>query len=240
MNFLTFHRRRLMSIAVSSLALVAITPAVAQAAQNKQNVVSVIAAAKSAIAKQTAVHVVVASKSSTSKSSVVVDIGTKRGIETITSGADRVTIMVTPTYAYLTGNAGGLTAMMGLTPAQQSRVGRKSISMKAGTVPYKNFKSNLTFGILSAVLPSVSGTKLSSGTGANAKNFQLMWSTKAVGTSPATKSVLVISSGSKRLPVVEYISSSTGSGMTTFSKWGERIHTPTPSATITYTKALAK
>jgi hypothetical protein len=222
------------------MALVGALPVTAQAAQGAPTAASVISAAKTAIAKETSVHVVVASKSSSVKSSVVVDIGTKKGKETITTGTESVSIMVTSTYAYLSGNAGGLMTMMGLTAAQQKRVGTKSIAMKAGTTPYKNFKANLTFGILSAVLPTVTGTTLSSGTGANSKNYQLKWSTKTVGTSPATKSVLVISSGAKKLPVIEYISSSTGSGTTQFSNWGEGIKVPAPTSTITYTKALAK
>ena len=240
MNTSSAHRRRLTTLVLSSLALVASAPIMASAATSSPSVAAVIADTKSALAKESTVHVVVLSKSTTSKSSVVVDIGTKRGVETITSGADSVTIVVTPTYAYLTGNAGGLTAMMGLSAVQQTRVGTKAITMKAGTTPYRNFKSNLTLSILSSILPSASGTRLSSATGSHAKDYQLNWSKKAAGTSPATKSTLVISSGAKRLPVVEYVSSSSGSGTTTFSKWGERIRTPAPSATISYAKATAK
>jgi hypothetical protein len=240
MNFLTTHRLRLTAIALSTMALVAAIPASAQAAQSRATVTSVISAAKVAIVKQKSVHVVVSSSSGSVKSSVVVDIGTKSGVETITTGAESVTIMVNSKSAFLSGNAGGLTQMMGLTVAQQKRVGTKSISMLAGTTPYKNFKTNLTFGILSAVLPASAGTTLSLGSGTNSKNYQLDWTSKAAGTNPATKSRLVISSGSKRLPVIEYISSSTGSGTTTFSKWGERINVSPPRSTITYSKALAK
>lgn len=239
MNFLTSQRLRLTAIALSAMTIVTL-PASAQAAQSKTTAASVISTAKSAIARQTSVHVVVSSTSGKVKSSVVVDIGTKSGIETITTGAESVTIMVNAKSAFLKGNAGGLTKMMGLTSAQQKRVGSKSISMLAGTTPYKNFKANLTYGILSAVLPSLTGTTLSNGTGSNSKDFQLNWSSKASGTSPATKSRLVISSGSRRLPIIEYISSSTGSGTTTFSNWGERINVNRPSSTITYAKALAK
>lgn len=240
MHISSTYRRRLIALALSSLAALTATPVLAGASTTKSSVSSIIADTKAALAKESSVHVVVASKSSTSKSTVVVDLGAKRGVETISSGVDSVTIVVTPTYAYLSGNAGGLTAMMGLTPVQQARVGKKSILMKSGTTPYRNFKSNLTLGILSAVLPSASGTTLSSGTGTHAKDYQLNWSKKAVGTSPSTKSTLVISSGAKRLPVIEYVSSSSGSGTTTFTKWGERINTPTPSSTISYAKAIAK
>lgn len=240
MNFLSSHRSRLAAIVVSSLVVVGAAPATAQAAQSKATVASVIAAARAAIAKQGSVHVVVASSSGSVKSSVVVDIGLNNGIETITTGAESVTIEVNSKYAFLSGNADGLTKMMGLTAVQQKRVGSKSITMVAGSTPYKNFKANLTFGILSAVLPALAGTTLSNATGANSKDYQLNWSSKAVGTTPATKSRLVISSGAKVLPVIEYISSSTGSGTTTFSNWGEKINVRVPSSTITYAKALAK
>ncbi|NNN01508.1 MAG: hypothetical protein HKL86_06730 [Acidimicrobiaceae bacterium] len=240
MYFLAPNRFRLGVTALAALALVATTPISAEAAQSKSTVATVLSAAKAAIAKEKSVRVVVASSSGSVRSTVVVDIGTNSGIEKITTGSESVTIRVNSKFAYLNGNASGLIKMMGLTSRQQKRVGSQYISMAAGTTPYMNFKSNLTFGILSAVLPSLAGTTLSYGTGANSKNYQLNWSSKAVGTNPATKSRLVISSGQKRLPVVEYIASSTGRGTTTFSKWGERINIKKPGTTIIYTKALAK
>lgn len=239
---MNLHPRNQLRLAAATLAVTTlggVLPVSAGASSNP-SAASLIAATKADLAKQSSVHVVVTSTSGGTKSSVVVDIGTSNGVETITTGKESVTISLTPTYAYLTGSALGLTTMMGLTAAQQKRVGNKAISMAAGTTPYKNFKANLTFTILSTVLPSLTGTKLGRGTGANANNYVLSWSTKAVGTSPATKSSLTISSGKNNLPISEYITSSSGNGTTSFSNWGEHIKVPVPSSTITYTKALAK
>ena len=68
-------------------------------------------------------------------------------------------IIVTPTDAYLSGSATGLTTIMGLTAAEQKKVGTRSVVMKAGTSPYTSFHSNLTTAVLSGILPVAKGTK---------------------------------------------------------------------------------
>jgi hypothetical protein len=149
--------------------------------------------------KESGVHVYVTSTSGTTTSIVTVDIGATYGQETIHSGKSLVKIIVTPTDAYLSGSATGLTTLMGLTAAEQKKVGTLSVVMKAGTSPYTSFHSNLTTVVLSSILPVAKGTKYKTSSDSK-KDYQLTWKTAASSSAAATKSVLTISSGSKTLP----------------------------------------
>lgn len=225
------------TLSVAAVALLAFGPS-AQASVKDPTTASVLKAAKAAMLKESGVHIVVDSRSGKTTSAIIVDIGTSSGVETITSGKESVTIEVTPKWAYLSGSASGLTTVMGLTSAEQKKVGSSSVSMKAGTTPYKNLKENLTVSILPTLLPVAKGTSFSVGGGSNSKDYQLTWSTAATSSEPKTKSVLTISSGSKTLPLDEVISSSTGGGTTVFSKWGENVSVKKPASLVTYTKVF--
>jgi hypothetical protein len=230
----------LLSLALGSSVLVAVLPLAAQASVKNPTAASVIKATNKALLKQIGVHVAVNSTSSGVKSSVSVDIGSGYGSEKITSGKNTVTIIVTPTWAYLSGSKTGLISIMGLSAAQQKKVGTLWVSMKAATTPYESFSSNLTTSVLAHILPSAKGTKFSTDT-TSKKNYELTWKSAASSTSAATKSVLTISSGSKTLPLSEKITSKTGGGSTIFSQWGEHVTETAPPAkdTIAYATVLA-
>ena len=200
-------------------------------AATKPTAASVISAVKAAMSRESGVHISVTSSSATTHSVATVDIGTKGGTETYVSGTSRVRIVVTSTSAYLSGNATGLTSLVGLTAKQQKLVGTKAIEMKVGTSPYASFKSNLTTSAFAAFLPTTKSVTLSRD---KANDYVLTWSTTATSTAPGVKSTLTISSGKKALPIKEVASTKTGGGTTIFSKWGESVKTPTPSSTIPY------
>ena len=202
-------------------------------AATKPSAASVLVSVKSAMSHETGVHIEVTSSSKTTHSVATVDIGTKGGTETYVSGSSRVNIVVTPTSAYLSGNASGLTKLVGLSAKQQKLVGTKAIEMKAGTSPYASFKSNLTTSAFAAFLPTTTSITL---TRDSANDYVLTWTSSATSTAPKVTSVLTISSGAKALPIKEVASATTGGGTTVFSKWGEKVKTPAPaaSATIAY------
>ena len=221
-------RTVLLSLAVTAVALGA---GVGAGAATKPTASSVLAAVRSAMSRESGVHISVTSSSATTHSVATVDIGAKGGTETYVSGTSSVKIVVTPTSAYLSGNATGLTKLVGLTSKQQKLVGTKAIEMKVGTSPYASFKSNLTTSAFAAFLPTTKSISLSRD---KANNFVLTWSTTATSTAPAVKSTLTISSCKKALPIKEVASAKTGGGTTIFSKWGESVKTPVPSSTIPY------
>jgi hypothetical protein len=236
-------RRPLLSalcLALGSTVFVAASPIAAQASVKNPSTASVIKATNKALLKQIGVHVAVNSTSSGTKSTVSVDIGSGYGSEKITSGKNTVTIIVTPKWAYLSGSKTGLISIMGLSAAQQKKVGTLWVSMKAATSPYESFSSNLTTSVLGHILPAAKGTKFSTDS-TSKKNYQLTWKTAATSTAAATKSVLTISSGKSTLPLSETITSKSGGGSTVFSKWGEHVTETAPSSsdTIAYAKVLA-
>ncbi|HEY7930871.1 MAG TPA: hypothetical protein VIC81_01245, partial [Acidimicrobiales bacterium] len=170
---------------VAGLVSGALSVSVMAGAATTPSVTSVLNAANAQLAKETSVHIDVSSVNASSSSTIKVDLGVAQGDEYLVSGKMKVTVLVTPTAAYLSGNKLGLTTVMGLTSAQQQKIGTKWMAMSHGTVPYENLRKNLTTSVLAQILPKVSGTKLSTISGAG-KNFHLTWNT-AAGSSPASK-----------------------------------------------------
>jgi hypothetical protein len=229
-------RRSSSLVLVVVLAAVALSSGAAQASLKKATATSVLKAAHTALSKQTSVHIDVTSKAGKVQSTIAVDVGAKTGVEKLATGKEHVSIRLTSGYVYLSGNASGLVSMMGLTTKQQKKVGTRWITMKSGSTEYKNFESTLTSPVLLRMLPLAKGTSLS--TDAKTGDYVLRWSTAASGSTPKTTDVLTMSSKGKVLPIKEVITSSTGGGTTTFSKWGESFNVSVPSSTITYAKVF--
>ena len=236
---MTNPRRSRLHLTSLTLALVALTGAVpiaAEASVSGPSVSSLVNTAKATIAKESGVHVLVTTKTSSPSTTIVADIGETNGVETITRGADEVTIRVTSTQAYLSGNAAGLTTLMGLSTKEQKKVGTDAISMKAGTSPYKSLASSTTIPVLANFLPAVKGTTYSTRTVDGHRYYELSWTTKATATTSESKTVLTLSSGPAILPIREFSTSSSGTGTTVFTKWGEHVRAvvPSTSQTISY------
>ena len=107
MSFSPRSPLQLITVALGVTLVLAVTPIAAQASVKNPTTKTVLKAAQKAMAKESGVHIYVTSKTGTVKSVVVVDIGATFGEETITSGKDRVKIIVTPTDAYLSGSSTG-------------------------------------------------------------------------------------------------------------------------------------
>jgi hypothetical protein len=206
----------------------------ASASVSNPTTATILSAASKTLEKQTSVHVKVSSTAAKVTSSVVADIGQKSGTETYTRGDESFTITVTPKYAYLSGSKEGLTEIMGLTAAEQKKVGTSAISMKEGTSPYVTFDDNLTVGALTKLLPVVKGTTLLAKRDKATNGYDLSWVTAAAEDSPKTTTVMTISSGKKTLPIKETVTTSEGTSKTTFSHWGESVQVIIPSTTIPY------
>lgn len=235
------HRLHLTFLAFAIVALAVAAPIAVQASVKGPSVGSIVRTAKATLAHESGVHVLVTSKISSSSTKVVADVGVTSGEETITKGTDEVTIRVTSTYAYLSGNAAGLTTLMGLSTKEQKKVGTDVISMKAGTTPYKSLASSITIPVLANLLPTIKGTTYSARTVDGQRYYELSWTTKPTSTTSKSKTVLTLSSGPAALPVREVNTSSSGTGTTTFSKWGEYVSVSVPSASqiIPYSKVVS-
>jgi hypothetical protein len=202
---------------------------------------SVLAAAKAAIAKQGAVHLEVDSKSTTAANNekVVADLGRKSGMESISTRADAVTIVVTPAYGYVSGNADGLTKIVGLSSAEVKKVGSKWITLKAGSSQYTSLATDIRVTSIQTVLPQAKGTTLSfADTPGAGRVYVLKWTTAASSSNPKLSSTLTFPVAGATLPIQE-VTTATGSKETvTLSKWGEHVSVVGPplSQTIPYSK----
>lgn len=200
---------------------------------------SVITAARSAIAKQAGVHLTVTRKSSTSSvvEKVNVDLAPAGGVETISQGRETVTIRVTPTYAYVSGNSSGLTKIIGLTAAEAKKVGKDWVSVKNGTTQYSGVAGGMSVAAVSGLLPAVKGTTLSRGTSSGLKVYILKWDTTPTSSQPKLSISLTVSAVGATLPVEE-LTKAAGGGEedVTLTKWGEhvRVNAPPASSTIPY------
>jgi hypothetical protein len=234
--FPPFVRRSLRVLSAAAVLSGAGLGAVATAgASTPSTVAGVLKATKTALNKQSGVHILVNETAGKTKTIVVVDLGATTGAETITSGKKFVSVVLTPKFVYIKGSAAGLTGIMGLTAAQELKVGTKSIALAAGSTPYGAFHTSLTTGALLTFLPVVKGTTLLPAV-AGSTSFRLRWSSTSSASSSKVTSLLTIAGGSSHLPTSETVTSSTGAGSTVFSRWGETVHltVPDPSKTVTY------
>ena len=233
------RRRWVLFVSLGATAFVMPT-AVGVAASAAATTSSVLKAAKAAMAKQTGVHVVDSVKSGSVSQLMIADFGTKSGEETLSEGKERLTVKLTPTYAYFSGNSSGLTAT-GLTAAQAKKVGKDWISMKAGTSEYASIKSDLTVSALAVLLPATKGTTLSTTVTAGVHLYVLKWTTAATSSTSKLSNTMTISAVGATLPVEKITTASSGSATTKFSKWGEHVAVSAPpvASTISYSKATS-
>ncbi len=98
-------RRSLLVVTLGATLSMGVAPLVAQASTKSPSAASVLKAVRAAMTTERGVHIVVRSHSATTRDAVVANLGRTSGEETFTSGAATVSIVVTPTYAYLRGNA---------------------------------------------------------------------------------------------------------------------------------------
>lgn len=235
--------RRRTALLASTLALsgpLAATSA-AFATTSPSTAAAVIAATKLMLAKQTGVHLALMSKSGATKDSVSADFSGKSGVETVTIGAATATIKVTPAYSYISGNASGLTSIMGLSAAQAKKVGTHWISLKAGTSQYTTIASGTTIAAVTNVLPTAKGTTLSTTSIHGSKYYVLTWVVAGTSTTQKTTNTITIAATGTMLPYSETAAASTGTGTTNFSNWGEHrnITAPPASSLITYAAVIA-
>jgi hypothetical protein len=192
-----------------------------------------------AISKEAGVHVKLTSNSGSTLTKIVADIGESQGIETITTGTDRVVIRLDSSYAFVAGNAGGLTSVMGLSAAEQKKVGKDFISAKIGTKPYRELVPNVTMKFVTNFLPSAAGARAELTTVDG--NYVVSWSKAATAATLKEAVVLVVSSKHPMLPVTETVTTSSGTASASFTRWGEKVTVPMPPlrSVISYADAFS-
>jgi hypothetical protein len=197
---------------------------------------SVLMGAKSAIAQQTSVHVAFSVRSGASSTTerIVVDVGVAVGAETAGVGTSHLAVRVTPGYAYVQGNSSGLTTLFGLSAREAKKAGAAWVAWKAGTKQYANLKADVTLSAVTALLPKVKGTKVSTEIIDGARRYALRWTTAATSTTAKVSNTLTISTGALTLPVEQISTAAGGTKATTeLSNWGEPVSVSAPPVTST-------
>jgi hypothetical protein len=197
---------------------------------------SVIKTAKLAIGKQSSAHVVfVAHSDSPSQTEkIIADVGRASGTETVTEGKATLLIRLSRTHAFVSGDSDGLTKIFGMSSADAKKLGEDWESWKPGTSQYANLKSDVTMASVSALLPKVKGTRLSTVLAGGSTFSVLKWTIAATSSLPQVTNTLTVSSGAMTLPVKETAVISSGAkATTTLSDWGEQVVVTVPPATAT-------
>jgi hypothetical protein len=241
-EFIVRNRVSIIAVVLSSALITCgvFTPLGATAGAGGVTPSSVIRTAKLAIAKQASAHVVfVAHAGSPSKTEkIVADVGRASGAETVTEGKADLAIKLSSAYAYVSGNSSGLTAIFGMSSTDAKRVGKDWGSWKAGTSQYANLKSDLTMSSVSALLPNVKGTKLTTVVSGGSTFYVLKWTIPATTSTPGVTNTLMVSSGAVSLPVKETALISNGAkATTTLSRWGEQVVVGVPPSSVTITSS---
>jgi hypothetical protein len=226
------RRRYLPSLALvgATLAISTTLGSVASAAGVTTS--SVLKSASAAVSKETSAHVesVASNKTTKALEKIVADVGATSGDESIAEGAADVTVKVTSTGAYISGNSSGLTTLFGLTAAEAKALGTKWESFAAGTTQYTSLQSDVTLPSVESLLPKAKGTKLSTGS----KQYVLTWTSKKTSSVPKLSNKLTVSASGTNLPIEETATSSSGVKVsTTISKWGEQVDVQAPPASST-------
>jgi hypothetical protein len=218
----------------------ALTPAQARDALKA----SVIAAADDSILGQKSVHIAITGRKpgmSATAETIAADIGTADGTETIRSGTASAEIRVTPGDAYFSGNAAGLTRLLGLSSAAVAMAGSRWVRIAAGTAEYQDLAAEDTIASLPAsIMPaSEDAAQLRTAIMDGTRVYVLSWTTAASATSPSVSEQLVIGATTQALPISETTTAGGYSQTVTLSRWGEALTVRAPSAAVPYSRVAS-
>jgi hypothetical protein len=204
---------------------------------------SILQSTKTAIARQTSAHVLFVGKSAPSGTSekIIADVGKASGQETLFEGTADLTIRVTTSMAYVSGNQAGLISLFGLSQTGAKELGTHWETWEAGTSQYSDLKGDVTLGSITTLLPKATGTVLSAQGAKGDKRYVLKWTTEASGSIPKLSNTLTISAQNPMLPVEAVATAKGGTRIaTTFSKWGEVVHVSAPQRSSTIASSNIK
>ena len=123
---------------------------------------------RSAIDAQSSVHVVFAAQYGSSSKGIVADVGTHSGTEKFAYGGTHIQVRVTPSDAYVSGSASGLSTILGLTSSEAQKVGSRWVYWKSGTSRYSAVKADVTMPSVTGLLPRSQGYEAVDGHGKRA------------------------------------------------------------------------
>jgi hypothetical protein len=230
-----WRRRSLIALCAGCLILNASVIAGASAATSSETSESASQVLKAAIASAThegSVRVTVHFFSGKTTGELVQDSAQKSGVQTVAIGKERISIVLVGGIAYFAANSEGLISYFGFDKVTASALSGKWISISPTDTGFQSVISGLT---LSSALKEVTPTgSILSGkrSTVNRQSTTSLAGTGAVG----GRTTLFVASKGKPLPVEAVASQGSGKSesgeIVTFSRWGEKVHTPEPSQSI--------
>jgi hypothetical protein len=191
---------------------------------------------KSAIAsatKQGSVRVTVHFFSGNKTGEVVEDSALQTGVQTVAIGQERVSIVLVDGIAYVTGNRQGLTSYMGLPASIATALAGQWISIPPTDSGFRSVISGLT---LSSALNEVTPAGSISQGKRKTLNGRSTFSISGTGSTGQARTSLFIATNGNRLPVEAVAATGSGKSVSgeivTFSRWGEKVHTPKPATSV--------
>jgi hypothetical protein len=195
---------------------------------------AVVAATKKAMDAQKSVHCVISAYDASTKQTTTVteDASKTRGLETLAVGTAEVKLRLTPTAAYLWGNSKGLSTVFGMSATQIAEVGTKWVFSKPGTSQYADVKSAVSIApLLGSLLPTKTKVKIASGH-LNGESVHVLSWTTTDSQSKVVHISLDIAAKGPSLPIRLTALTGKSHEKALFSRWGEGIHVPVPTATV--------
>lgn len=213
-------------------------PAGASTAHRSAEVRKILHAARAAILSRSAVRVVsVGHNTSTHKqtSRTVADAGKHWGRQVLSAGSVKARILVTPKFAFFSGNKTGLTTVFGMPADDLARVGSRWVSISKSEPQYKGFNSTAIEALPDLILPTA---KAASSVGVRKAHDRghlvhvLVWKTTVHG---ATVHVtLEVDAKGPALPVVETERAGSNEQRSVFSHWNEHVRLRPPKHPVPY------
>lgn len=226
-------------VAVASLgAGLSSPPAGASKARRTAEVHRLVGAARTAILSHSAVRIVsLGHNTATHKltSRTVADAGKHWGRQVLHAGSVTARILVTPRFAYFSGNKTGLTTVFGMPADDLARVGTHWVSVSKAEPQYKGFRSTAIEALPGLILPKASATS-SVGVRKTRDRGRLVhlltWKTTVHG---ATVHVtLEIAAKGPALPVVETEKAGSSEQQSVFGHWDEHLKLRPPLHPVPY------
>ncbi len=175
---------------------------------------------------------------------IVADLSKAISKETITEPSAHAEIALTSTAALLSGNAGGLTKLLGLPGAAARRAGSRWIEVTKGSQEYSDLEAEDTITALpSTILPSASNSVTLTRTSRQGRPIDILtWTVPESSSTETLTEHLDVTNGANPLPIAETTTAGTDLQTVSFSKWGEPIAALVPqrSNVVPYTQIIGK
>jgi hypothetical protein len=179
------------------------------------------------------VHVTVHFFSGKTTGALVQDSARQSAVQTVAIGKERVSILLRNGTAYFAGNVKGLTSYFGMPKTLATTLTGRWVSVSPSDSAFQSIVAGLT--LASALKEASPSGSITMGKQTKVAG-QLTQSISGSASSSVPPTTLFVARSGSHLPVEAVSSRGNGKGLSgeiaTFSRWGEKVHVPTPANPI--------